>query len=344
MAAPWTFDESRAGYGNLWRSATLKGGSDLSNANSFANKIIAAEEKYKAVHAQIGVPWFFIGALHMRESSCNFSTHLHNGDTLNARTTHVPAGRPTDGSPPFTWEESAIDALKLKSLHRVPSWPVERMLYHAEEFNGWGYAYKRVNSPYVWAGTNHEQSGKYIADHVWDANANDSQLGVAAVLIRLAEMRPDIKAALASQAPAEVIPPSGLPATIEERLAAIFQNIDARLARLEKALPSLPTLPAPDIQEPPKNPPPLDTGKPKPGVGTDLIASLAALFGGVIAQGTGYVGMPVGDAGTTGGFLTTVLPIAATVLTGLTGSNMLGGIFGSLMNGLAGWAANRTRK
>jgi lysozyme family protein len=340
MAAPWTFDESRAGYGNLWRSATLKGGSDLSNANSFANKIIAAEEKYKAVQAQIGVPWFFIGALHMRESSCNFSTHLHNGDTLNARTTHVPAGRPTDGSPPFTWEESAIDALKLKSLHRVPSWPVERMLYHAEEFNGWGYAYKRVNSPYVWAGTNHEQSGKYVADRVWDANANDSQLGVAAVLIRLGEMRPDIRAALASQAPAEVIPPAaGLPTEIQQALAAyfapMFQNLDARLDRVEQAV-SLPALPAPE--EPPKNPPPLDTGKPTPGVGSDFIASLLALFGGAALQGGGLVGLPVGDAGTVPGFMTTLVPLAATVISYFTGSGLTTRLLGGLARGIGSLA------
>src|SRR5215471_1872154 len=174
----WTYESTKAGYGNMWRSATLKP-SDEKLADQFASKVIENESRYKGVEAATGVPWFFIGALHMRESSCNFNTHLHNGDPLTARTTHVPAGRPSAGSPPFTWEQSAIDALQLKGFDDIPSWAIERMLYSAEIYNGTGYVNKGENSPYVWAGTNHEQKGKYVADGKYDPNAEDTQLGIA---------------------------------------------------------------------------------------------------------------------------------------------------------------------
>ncbi len=102
----------------MWSTATLKGGTDAANAETFANKIIAAEARYKAVQASTGVPWYFIGALHMRESSCDFRGVLHNGDRIigtGGLTVRVPAGR----GPFSTWEESAVDALKLKDMHRV---------------------------------------------------------------------------------------------------------------------------------------------------------------------------------------------------------------------------------
>lgn len=197
MAYP--FEAARVGYGNLWREARVKPGADSQNADRFADKIIANEARYRYVQNTTGVPWFFVAALHMRESSCNFDGVLHNGEKIigtGRETRLVPAGH----GPFATWEESAVDALKLKDLHRVQEWSIERMLYSAEVYNGLGYLGK-VNSPYVWAGTTLEQTGKYVADHVWDPSAEDTQLGVAALLKRLAERRQDIAQALQPSQP-----------------------------------------------------------------------------------------------------------------------------------------------
>ena len=49
----------------------------------------------------------------------------------------------------------------------------------AEHYNGLGYHYKDEPSPYVWAGTDQYESGKYVADGVYDANHVDQQPGVA---------------------------------------------------------------------------------------------------------------------------------------------------------------------
>src|SRR6185295_5007793 len=78
----WTYAATADGYAEMWDSIIIKGGVDAKNAHRFATLIIAGEQRYKDVEAATGVPWYFVGALHMRESSCNFNTHLHNGDSL----------------------------------------------------------------------------------------------------------------------------------------------------------------------------------------------------------------------------------------------------------------------
>ena len=51
-----------------------------------------------------------------------FDAHFHNGDPLTDRTKRVPAGRPKEGDPPFTWEQSAEDAIRSTKLDSVPVW------------------------------------------------------------------------------------------------------------------------------------------------------------------------------------------------------------------------------
>ncbi len=51
-----------------------------------------------------------------------------------------------------------------------------------EQYNGLGYASKGLPSPYIWAGTDQYTKGKYVADHVYDPNAVDQQLGCAGLL------------------------------------------------------------------------------------------------------------------------------------------------------------------
>ena len=147
------------------------------------DKIAANRSRYEEVEQSTKVPWFVVATIHSLEGSLNFKTHLHNGDPLTARTVHVPKGRPL-GKPPFTWEESAIDALQFDGLTTVTKWTLPMILFKLEGFNGFGYRtrHPEVLTPYLWSFTNHYQKGKFVADGKFDPNAVSKQCGGAAIL------------------------------------------------------------------------------------------------------------------------------------------------------------------
>jgi Uncharacterized conserved protein len=164
-------------------------------ADKQANRIISAKARYQVVSKETSVPWFAIGALHMRESSGDFTTWLHNGDRMKvngvpARTKHVPAGRPPN--PNCSWEDGAIDALRYEQLDGITDWCVERLAYAAEKFNGFGYRNpnKNIPSPYLWGGTSVQITGKFTSDGKYDPYELDPQIGVMAILKRLSVLDP----------------------------------------------------------------------------------------------------------------------------------------------------------
>lgn len=190
-----TFEERKDAYTALWDGVQIK--TDRKTAmEAAANKVAAGRRHYEAISAAVGVPWWFIGFLHLRESDCNFARHLHNGDPLTARTKQVPPGRPQwkpRNGKVYTFEESAEDALQMKGLHKIKDWSIERILYEAERYNGWGYhAYRGIPSPYLWGGTTRQKPGKYVADNVYSSSTWDIQPGVAAVLKILLDREPDL--------------------------------------------------------------------------------------------------------------------------------------------------------
>ncbi len=186
------FDYVEKGYGALWNKAqvTPQGRHD---ALRFVQIAQALRYRYEHVQRITGCPWFVVAAIHMRESGLRVTGHLHNGDPLTARTVRVPKGRPKSGTPPWTWEESAVDALSVPPhcVTHITRWSTERILYELEKYNGWGYLGK-TNSPYLWAGTDQYTSGKYIRDGVYDGGHVDRQLGCVAFLKVLAELDKDV--------------------------------------------------------------------------------------------------------------------------------------------------------
>ncbi len=120
--------------------------------------------------------------------------------------------------------------------------------------------------------------------------------------------------------------------TAEQREAA-----EAQLINVLVPGGAFPALPGPTT-EPPVKPAPQPAPapvQPKPGVGSDFITSLLALFGGIGLQGAGQVGWPVGEAGTTAGFLTNLIPLAGLALSWFTGSNVTGRLLGGLASGIS---------
>jgi len=153
------------------------------------DQILEGQNRYENVGTDMNIPWYFIGILHSMECSCDFTTHLHNGDPLTARTVHEPKGRPPTGTPPFTWEFSAKDALHYDKIDSWTDWSVPGMLYEFEGYNGFGYRYltNPIYSPYLWSYSNYYTEGKFVSDGRYDATAISEQCGAAVLLRRTAE-------------------------------------------------------------------------------------------------------------------------------------------------------------
>lgn len=181
--AKYTYEGLKDEYTRLW--STMKIIRDSQSLSDMATKVNQHKSTYLAVQAATGVPWQLVAVIHIREAGLSdvgkFKGVLHNGEKIigtGRKTSIVPAGR----GPFSTWHDAAVDALKIKGFDKITSWPVSRMLWALEPFNGYGYRNKGLRSPYLWASTNHQQRGKYVADGVFDPNAIDSQMGSAAML------------------------------------------------------------------------------------------------------------------------------------------------------------------
>ena len=140
----------RAEYQSLFDSCQIRP-ERQAEINSIATKILDAQGRYRGVGDPLAIPWYVIGVIHSLEGNLSFGRHLHNGDPLTARTVQVPKGRPVSGQPPFTWEQSARDALAMEKYTTWTDWSVPGILYKWESYNGWGYRshHPEVKSPYL---------------------------------------------------------------------------------------------------------------------------------------------------------------------------------------------------
>lgn len=185
------YEDLREFYINHYKTVTIDD-NRVEEISSICDKI----EKYKHIYDRITkqsrstVPWWFIGAIHYRESNFSFARHIHNGDPLSARTTNVPANRPLSGNPPFTFEDSVSDIIEYKSLNKETSWHlVTRTLWLFEKYNGFGYIkyHNDVMSPYIWGGTDKYVSGGYASDGKFKEFYVSKQIGCAPIVKTLVD-------------------------------------------------------------------------------------------------------------------------------------------------------------
>jgi len=171
-------DEYLSLYATLVPSAQRK--KDIEAA---ASRVLAGRGRYQSVASALGaIPWYVIGVINELESTSKFTTHLHNGDSLSDRTVHVPSGRPPGGTPPFTWEQSAQDALTMQNFDRFTDWSLSRILHRLEGYNGFGSRAHGVFTPYLFSGCQHFTKGKFTADGRFDPNAPSSQIGCSVIM------------------------------------------------------------------------------------------------------------------------------------------------------------------
>lgn len=173
---------SRQDVLGFWTNCAL---TDVGRTRMQAERLLSFRSLYDAAAAESQVPWYVIGALDYREEDFAHSGYLGNGDPLDRVTTHVPKGR----GPFPDWSAGAADALSLGGWNVLPPgatrWDIVTVLQKCERWNGMGYAERGLRTPYVWAGTNKQQRGKYLSDGHFDVQAWDTQLGCAALFLAL---------------------------------------------------------------------------------------------------------------------------------------------------------------
>ena len=171
-----------------WNSATLRP-QDTIRLDKAVALYRRTASRYEAVQRmrRDGVPAPVIFCLHYRESTNDFSRHLHEGSPLTHRTRFVPKNRLPNAEPPFTWEQSAEDAIYVCDRLQGDWRSLARALDRIEGYNGLGYRARGLPSPYLWAGTVLYERGKFVGDGRFGATAVDAQLGCAAILKRMVQ-------------------------------------------------------------------------------------------------------------------------------------------------------------
>lgn len=185
------YKDGKPSYQYLWDNLKIKTSREaaindlVKRVNTFKPRYVGLLQIIRTPYPAASIPWQVIAVIHYMECSLSFKHHLHNGDPLTKRTVQVPKGRPAKGTPPFTWEQSAFDALcNVDGLHKVTDWSIPSLLYRLEAYNGLGYQkyHKDVLSPYLWAASEWYSKGKYAADGKWNANLVSQQVGAAVLL------------------------------------------------------------------------------------------------------------------------------------------------------------------
>jgi len=151
MSRVFPTEELRTEYGRLFAECDIRA-ERAAEVDELADALLADWGRYHAVGGRLKIPWFAVAALHHANTDRDFNAHLHNGDPLTDRTEHLPDGRPLDGEPPFTWEDSATDALRLWYFDQWEDWSIAGTLFVLERRDGWGYRlnHPEVLSPYLW--------------------------------------------------------------------------------------------------------------------------------------------------------------------------------------------------
>lgn len=184
-------------YQHLYDTASING-QKIFELKLIVKRINEGKARYERLSGIIGngIPWWFIGITHFMEAGIfypkQFDYHLHCGDLLTGRTIHVPKGRPKfnphngteppSATNPYTWEESALDAIRFMGYDKQTVWGIPQCLFLFEKYNGMGYNNRGLLSPYVWSYTNHYTKGKFVEDGKFDPEKVSKQPGTAAIL------------------------------------------------------------------------------------------------------------------------------------------------------------------
>jgi lysozyme family protein len=177
-------------YAKYWDAMTINAGR-VQGFTDEAQFAIKNKVTYAVLESKTRVPWQMLACIHRRESDANFNTYLGNGQSLAIKTTEVPIGRgPFTG--PNAFVDGAVDAITIEGWGSISDWRLEKQLYYMLLFNGVGSENWGHPSSYIWGGTNIQQPGKWISDHIWSSTVMDPQPGCAPLLWMIAKLDPSV--------------------------------------------------------------------------------------------------------------------------------------------------------
>jgi lysozyme family protein len=186
LGAAYTWEVAKSKYDKILQTYKIL---RFNEAHQTAERIIPFLSTYRPISDQTNIPVAWLAAINERESSTNFHTYFGNGDPLNQRTRHVPAGR----GPFSTWAEGCLDALHQMGLVGLANWTLDFFCYQSERYNGFGYEeFHNEISPYVVGGTSLQTKGKYTADGHFNPYVVDTQLGTLAIYSALIAQIPTL--------------------------------------------------------------------------------------------------------------------------------------------------------
>jgi len=155
------------------------------SAQASAKLLMTGQARFQNVAQLTHVPWGIIAVISSREygflnHALRWDCSLAQGDPWNRVSTHVPKGR----GPFKSWEDAAYDALVNCAPYagKWKDWSIGGALTLLEEYNGLGYAMRGLPSPYIFAGTDQYNRGKFDSDGHFDPFTTDTQLGCAVIL------------------------------------------------------------------------------------------------------------------------------------------------------------------
>ncbi len=146
--------------------------------DALLKQILKGKDRYDAVSNKHSIPWCVTAIVHATVCNCDFKVHLHNGDSLNGRTTGIPTGYPRGGRPPFTWEQSAEDVFLFYKWHKWTDWSIPGILHNLEVIGRNDYELHDTNYSKLWHYSNHFESEK---------KGQNQTCGAAILLRRMAE-------------------------------------------------------------------------------------------------------------------------------------------------------------
>lgn len=158
--------------------------SRLIETSDVTKKLLANKPYYDSIERDVEVPWWFVGILHYMEANLNMDKQILNGQPWKKSTRQ---NGKTFGPYP-SWHQSAIDALQNDKIIGISNWSIANTLRLAEVYNGLGYANRELDSPYLWAGTNHEIIGKFDSDGEFNEKLKSKQIGFAPILAQLIKL------------------------------------------------------------------------------------------------------------------------------------------------------------